>query len=283
MKVAKTISEFLSARSELSTSVGFAPTMGSLHRGHLALVRQARAENTSVVVSIFVNPAQFGPHEDFAEYPRDLDRDVGVLADEGVDLVFAPSTDELYTTGHDTWVEVKGISERLEGAIRSGHFRGVATVVAKLFHLVRPQRAYFGQKDAQQAIVIKRLITDLNFDVELVVAPTVREEDGLAMSSRNAYLTPDERRAATVLYLSLQRVEQSYLRGTRDADKLRDAMRKLLATEPLIHPSYVSVADPDTLEELATIDRSALVSLAVQIGTTRLIDNTMLPPESRLT
>ena len=283
MKLARSISELRTLRADLPEPVGFVPTMGFLHDGHLSLVRRSHKECASTAASIFVNPAQFAPSEDLAAYPRDLDRDLGLLEKAGADLVFAPASDrEIYPSGYATWVSVDGITERLEGASRPTHFRGVTTVVAKLFCLVRPQRAYFGQKDAQQALVIDRLIADLNFDIDLVVAPTVREADGLAMSSRNTYLSPAERRAAPVLRRALDLAESLWESGERSAASIRTRMLDLLAAEPLARVDYVSVADPGTLDEMETIERRALVSLAVRIGTTRLIDNTVLPPGSPL-
>jgi len=283
MKLARSISELRTLRAGLPEPVGFVPTMGFLQDGHLSLVRRSHKECASTAVSIFVNPAQFAPSEDLAAYPRDLDRDLGLLEKAGADLVFAPASDrEIYPSGYATWVSVDGITERLEGASRPTHFRGVTTVVAKLFCLVRPQRAYFGQKDAQQALVIDRLIADLNFDIGLVVAPTVREADGLAMSSRNTYLSPAERRAAPVLRRALDLAESLWESGERSAASIRTRMLDLLAAEPLARVDYVSVADPGTLYEMETIERRALVSLAVRIGTTRLIDNTVLPPGSPL-
>jgi len=283
MNAAKTIPDFHRLRGELAAPVGFVPTMGFLHDGHLSLVRRARAECASVVASIFVNPSQFAPSEDLADYPRDLNRDVNLLEDAGTDLVLAPPVEAVYPEGYDTWVTVERLTERLEGASRPTHFRGVATIVAKLFNLVRPERAYFGQKDGQQALVLRRLIRDLDFDIDLVVCPTVREPDGLAMSSRNAYLTPEERKAAAILYRALQHAEALYANGERNASKLRGEMEKLLRTEPLARPDYVSVADTEDLTELDTVDRKALASLAVRIGKTRLIDNTVLPPGQELT
>ena len=232
----------------------------------------------SVVVSLFVNPSQFAPSEDLSDYPRDLDRDLRLLENEGVDLVFVPDADEIYPEGFDTWVAIDRLTTRLEGAERPTHFRGVATIVAKLFNLVEPQLAVFGQKDAQQALVIGRMIEDLAFDVDLVVAPTVREADGLAMSSRNAYLEDEERAAATVLHRSLELADRYYTDGERNADRMRHAMRALIATEPLVEPAYVSIADVETLEELTVVDRKALVSLAARVGRARLIDNIVLPP-----
>ena len=239
----------------------------------MSLVRRARRENATSVVSIFVNPAQFGPGEDFAAYPRDVDADLGKLDEAGVDVVFAPSADEMYPDGFDTHVDVGRIAERLEGAARRGHFRGVATVVCKLLSIVRPDRAYFGSKDAQQGLVIRRLNADLDLGAEIVMCPTVREPDGLALSSRNAYLDADERMAATVLYRALSTAQSM---GGGPAEAVRSAMLDVLEAEPLASVEYVSVADADTLEELTTVDGPALVSLAARIGSTRLIDNIVI-------
>ena len=283
MNVATTLAEFRALRAQLAERIGFVPTMGYLHEGHLSLARLARSSCESVVASIFVNPTQFAPTEDLSSYPRNLPRDLELLEKEAVDLVLAPSSnDEFYPAGYDTWVDVGGITQRLEGASRTTHFRGVTTIVAKLFNIVRPQLAFFGQKDAQQAIVIHRMIRDLNFDVELILGPTIREPDGLAMSSRNAYLTPEQRAVAPVLRRCLDRVEILYSEGERNGETLRQAMREILQAEPLALPDYVSVADLDTLHELDRIDGKALVSLAVRIGATRLIDNTVLPPDESL-
>ncbi len=283
MNVATTLAEFRELRTQLAGSVGFVPTMGYLHEGHLSLARLARSSCESVVASIFVNPTQFAPTEDLSSYPRNLEQDLELLEKEAVDVVLAPSNnDEFYPPGYDTWVDVGGITQRLEGASRPTHFRGVATIVAKLFNIVRPQRAFFGQKDAQQAIVIQRMIRDLNFDVELVLGPTVREPDGLAMSSRNAYLSKEERPAAKVLHRCLNLVESLYADGERSAETLRQAMLEVLQAESLAQPDYVSVVALDTLEELEMIDGKALVSLAVRFGSTRLIDNTVLPPGQSL-
>jgi pantoate--beta-alanine ligase len=276
MRVAETVSEFKRARRALTGKVGFVPTMGALHDGHLDLVRRARADCDRVVVSIFVNPTQFGPGEDLERYPRDLVRDRSRLEAIGVDFLFAPRPDEIYPPGFDTWVVPGAHAERLEGATRPGHFRGVCTVVMKLLHLVEPHRAYFGRKDAQQLAVIRRMVADLAMNIEIVPVPTVREADGLAMSSRNAYLSPEERVAARVLHRSLRCAEQLWREGERDADVLRAAMRELLDAEPLARVDYVSVADEATLEELGRVDDPALVSLAVWIGSTRLIDNISL-------
>jgi pantoate--beta-alanine ligase len=262
----------------MTGSVGLVPTMGYLHEGHLSLARRARADNDHVVASIFVNPTQFGPKEDYQRYPRDPDRDLRLLEAEGADVVFIPSAEEMYPVGYDTWVEVgPSLTERLEGTARPGHLRGVTTVVAKLFEIVRPQRAYFGQKDAQQLAVIRRMAADLNMDVEVVGLPTMREADGLAMSSRNAYLSREERRAAIVLWRSLCRAEELFDAGERRAETIRQEMRAVLAKEPLAQVEYVSVAATDTLEELDSIAGLALVSLAVRLGRTRLIDNIVLP------
>lgn len=276
MQVIGRITELRRVRHALQGSVGFVPTMGYLHEGHLSLVRRARAENDYVVASIFVNPTQFGPREDYQTYPRDLGRDLALLEREGVDLVFTPEAEEVYPPSFDTWVEVGKITERLEGDFRPGHFRGVATVVIKLFNLVQPHRAYFGQKDAQQALVIRKMAADLNMDLEVVVLPTVREPDGLAMSSRNTYLDPQERQAALVLPQALALAERLWGEGERSAERLRREMKALIQGEPLVRIDYVSVADASTLEELERVDWPALVSLAVWIGRTRLIDNTTL-------
>ena len=275
MKVVETIAEMRRIRLQLVEPVGFVPTMGYLHEGHLALVRQARAENASVVVSIFVNPTQFGPREDLKSYPRDPQRDLAML-EAMTDVVFMPSADEMYPVKFDSWVEVGKITEQLEGAARPGHFRGVTTVVAKLFNIVQPTRAYFGQKDAQQAIVIKKMVSDLNMNLEIVTLPTVREPDGLAMSSRNTYLNPEQRQAATVLYRALSLAQELWAQGERDAEKLRREMTALLQKEPLADIEYISIADAETLQEMHRLKPPALVSMAVRIGETRLIDNVVL-------
>ncbi len=277
MKVVNTIQELRSARHALPEPVGLVPTMGFLHEGHLSLVRRARQECASVVASIFVNPTQFGPSEDLAAYPRDLPRDLALLEKEGVDLVWAPSPEVMYPEGYQTWVTVEEVTKPLEGAMRPTHFRGVATVVAKLFNGVQPAKAYFGQKDAQQVAVIRRMVIDLNFPLEVVVCPIQREADGLAMSSRNVYLNPQERQSATVLYRSLCAGKEAYQAGERDANRLKQIVRSVLDQEPLAKPQYVSCADPDTLQELDIIRERALVSMAVYLGKTRLIDNFILP------
>jgi pantoate--beta-alanine ligase len=276
MKVVYSIAEMQKLRHKLGSSVGFVPTMGYLHEGHLALVRRARCENENVVVSIFVNPTQFDVRADLEAYPRDLKRDLALLEGERVDIVFMPTVEEMYPQGFSTWVGVEKVAERLEGAARPGHFRGVATVVAKLFNIVEPHRAYFGNKDAQQAVVIKRMVCDLNMSVEIIAVPTVRESDGLALSSRNIRLSPKERQAALVLWQALQLAQRMWSDGEHDAQKICYRMRALIESEPLAEIDYVSIADAETLEELEKIDRPALVSLAVKIGNTRLIDNITL-------
>jgi pantoate--beta-alanine ligase len=273
MQVVGPIFEVRALRQKLNGTVGFVPTMGYLHEGHLALVKQARTDNSNVIVSIYVNPTQFGHREDFGSYPRELNRDLELLREEGVDIVFVPSDDEMYPPEFSSWVDVGKVTERLEGSSRPGHFRGVATVVAKLFNIVQPSRAYFGQKDAQQVVVIKRMVADLNMGIEVVVVPTVRESDGLAMSSRNIYLSPGERQAATILFKALTLAQQLWQGGEKDADKLRKQMTSLIQKEPLAQIDYVSIADAETLAELNLVDRPALASLAVRIGKTRLIDN----------
>jgi pantoate--beta-alanine ligase len=240
-------------------------------------VRRARQENQSVAVSIFVNPTQFGPQEDLSKYPRDLERDVDLLRQERCDLVFAPSPTAIYPPGFDTWVDVGPLGNKLEGAFRPGHFRGVATVVAKLLNITRPDRAYFGQKDGQQTVVVRQLVRDLDLGVEVVVVPTVRHTDGLALSSRNVYLTPQQRQAAPIIYQALCEANRLWRDGTTDADKLRQEVRWLLKSEPLIERvDYVSVADAGTLDELDFIQGRAMVSVAVKLGTPRLIDNIIL-------
>ncbi len=276
MKVIESIDEMKRLRRQLAEPVGFVPTMGYLHQGHLSLVRHARAESQTVVASIFVNPTQFGPQEDFKSYPRDTKRDLALLEKEKTDIVFIPSVAEMYPPQFNSWVEVSKLTERLEGASRPGHFRGVTTVVAKLFNIVQPTRAYFGQKDAQQAIVIKKMAADLNMNLEVVSVPTVREPDGLAMSSRNTYLNPEERRAAAVLYQALTLAQQLYSQGEKNAEKLRQQMTALIQKQPLAAIDYISIADNETLEELDVVNPPALVSMAVKIGTTRLIDNVVL-------
>ena len=273
MKEVSSLFDLRTVRAMLPEPVGFVPTMGYLHEGHISLVRRAKEECASVIASIFVNPTQFGPSEDFSAYPRDVQRDLKLLEDAGCDLVWTPAAEGMYPPGFQTWVTVEEITKTLEGAMRPGHFRGVATVVAKLFNAVQPQRAYFGQKDAQQAAVIRRMVRDLDYPIEVVVCPTVREADGLAMSSRNSYLNPQERLAATVLYRALCSARAAFQEGEREAELLRQLMRDVLADEPAARVQYVSCADPDTLlENEGTVGR-ALLSMAVYVGKTRLIDN----------
>ncbi|MBN1862383.1 MAG: pantoate--beta-alanine ligase [Dehalococcoidales bacterium] len=276
MKVITRIADLKRLRRELFEPVGLVPTMGSLHEGHLSLVRRAREENPSLVVSIFVNPTQFGPREDFKRYPRDTKADMALLEKEAVDVVFVPKADEMYPPQFNSWVEIGGLAERLEGASRPGHFRGVATVCNKLFNIVQPTRAYFGQKDTQQAAVIKKMVAELDMNLEIVTLPIVREPDGLAMSSRNRYLNPDERRAALVLYRALTLGRRLWDDGEKDAGKIRREMARMIQKEPLARIDYVSIAHAETLDELDIVEPPALVSLAVKIGGTRLIDNILL-------
>jgi pantoate--beta-alanine ligase len=276
MKILRSLADLRAERAALTDPVGLVPTMGALHDGHLSLIRRARRDCALVVVSVFVNPTQFGAQEDLGAYPRDLARDVSLAEQAGADLVWAPEVEEMYPEGFQTWVQVESLSQPLEGMRRPGHFRGVTTVVAKLFNAVQPQRAYFGQKDAQQAVVVRRMVQDLDFPLEVVVCPTVREPDGLAMSSRNAYLNPEERQAAPVLHRALSAAAEAFVAGEREAEALRRTMEEILAGEPLARPQYVSAADPDSLEELHGPVERALLSLAVHIGTTRLIDNLIL-------
>ena len=280
MKTVTTIAEIRALHAALAPgdTVGFVSTMGYLHPGHISLVEMARRENSVVAVSIFVNPTQFGPNEDFSRYPREPERDLAMLGEAGVDWVFTPSVDEMYPQGFSTYVDVREITQRLEGEMRPGHFLGVATVVAKLFNIVQPTRAYFGQKDAQQVVVLRKMVSDLAFPLHLVAAPTLREPDGLAMSSRNIYLAYDERQAALCLSGALHAVSAQWQAGERRGSVLREAMQAVLSAEPLARPDYVSVADPLTLEELDDSGeaKEALASLAVRIGKTRLIDNLLL-------
>jgi pantoate--beta-alanine ligase len=276
MQTVQTVTELRQARAQLPEPVGLVPTMGFLHEGHLSLVRQAQRECASVVVSIFVNPTQFGPHEDLSTYPRDLERDLRLLQREAVDLVWMPTPEDMYPPGFQTWVTVEKLTTILEGKLRPGHFRGVTTVVIKLFNGVQPHMAYFGQKDAQQAVVIQQMTTDLNLPVKIQICPIVREPDGLAMSSRNAYLDPAEREAATVLYRGLKAAQSAFASGERDAERLRQIAAGVIANEPLAQLQYISCAQPDTLQELDVVCDRALLSLAVVIGKTRLIDNVIV-------
>ena len=276
MQIIETVAEMQKVRHSLEGSVGFVPTMGYLHEGHLTLVRRSREANTHTIVSIFVNPAQFGPNEDFERYPRDYPRDFAMLEKEKTDFVYLPVPAQMYPEGYNTWVDVYKVTDRLEGAIRPGHFRGVATVVNKLFNIVQPTRAYFGQKDAQQCIVIKKMVTDLNMNLEMIVVPTVREVDGLAMSSRNVYLSPDERRQAPALFQSLTLAKNMWSAGEHDSAKIRTAMLDLIKRAPLGKIEYISIADVLTLRELETAQAPAVISIAVKFGKTRLIDNILL-------
>jgi len=276
MKVIETVSQMHQFRRQCQGAVGVVPTMGYLHKGHLSLVHRARRENDVVIATIFVNPTQFGQGEDLDSYPRDLRRDCEILEQAGVDCVFAPSEQQMYPPDFQTYVNVEKVTQPLEGAARPGHFRGVTTVVAKLFNLTRPHRAYFGQKDAQQVRVIQQMVADLNYDLEIVVCPTVREEDGVAMSSRNSYLSPAERTAARALNRALRSAQTRYLNGERDAAALRATMRAVLESEPLAQVEYISVANMDSLSEVNQIKKEALASMAVRIGPARLIDNVVL-------
>jgi pantoate--beta-alanine ligase len=275
MKIVKTIAEMRQLRRDIEGSVGFVPTMGYLHEGHLSLIKRAKEENPTVVVSIFVNPTQFGPREDFNKYPQNTKRDLAML-ESLADIVFMPSNDEMYPKEYNSWVEVKDVTEELEGAMRPGHFRGVTTVVNKLFNIIEPTRAYFGQKDAQQAVVIKKMVKDLNMNLEVVLCPTVREEDGLAMSSRNTYLNKEQRKAASVIYRALMLAKSMVEKGEKDAGKLRLEMTELIQKETSANIEYISVAHNDTLKEMHRLKLPALVSMAVKFGKTRLIDNILL-------
>jgi len=273
MEIAETISAMKFLRRSASGTVGFVPTMGYLHEGHLSLVRHSCKENTVTAVSIFVNPTQFGPKEDFKTYPRNTERDLKMLKEVGTDIVFMPPAEEMYPDKYSTWVDVENLTSRLEGEIRPGHFRGVTTVVNKLFNIVEPTKAYFGQKDAQQALVIEKMVRDLNMNLEIVVLPTIRESDGLAMSSRNVYLDENQRKAATILFKSLTLASDLHKEGEKNASRIKQKMTQLIQTEPLGTIDYISIADTETLEELPDIKGKALVSLAVRFGHTRLIDN----------
>lgn len=278
IQVATTIREFRQLRQQHSGTLGLVPTMGYLHDGHLSLVRAASADNDSVAVSIFVNPTQFGEGDDFDSYPRDMDRDLKLLSDAGVSLVFAPPPSEMYPPDFQTHITVENVSQGLEGAQRPGHFRGVATVVTKLFNVVQPDRAYFGQKDAQQVVVLKQLVKDLNIPVKIVICPIQREPDGLAMSSRNIYLQPDERQCAAALNRALQEAAAAYDAGEREPEQLRQIIREYIATHAGVKPDYVSVADARTLAECdKPTETPLLVSIAVKVGKPRLLDNMLLP------
>jgi len=273
MRIVGDISELRTIRRNMTGVFGLVPTMGALHAGHMSLVRRAKMDCDHVGVSIFVNPAQFGPDEDLAKYPHTMKNDLALLESLGIDVVWSPSPEVVYPAGYQTWVTVDDVSKPLEGKYRPGHFRGVATVVLKLFNVFMPDRAYFGQKDAQQVTVIRRMASDLNFAVDIVVSPTVREADGLALSSRNAYLNEDERRAAPVLYRALMAGKTKFEAGEKNAEVLRTVMLETLLTEPLANVQYVSIADPNTFKELLEVSDDAILSTAVIIGKTRLIDN----------
>jgi pantoate--beta-alanine ligase len=286
MKVCSTIPETRAACREARTNLrrlGLVPTMGALHEGHLSLVRAAKDQCDAVAVSIFVNPTQFGPTEDLSKYPRQFDRDSQLLEKEGVEILFAPTVEEIYPhpNAEVTWVVVEGLSEKLDGRSRPGHFRGVTTIVAKLFHIVEPDAAFFGQKDAAQLAVIRRMVLDLNFPVEIVACPIVREPDGLAMSSRNAYLNREERVRALVLQRSLQKARQQFQAGERSSAKLISAAREVFASEPEVSLDYFEIVDPDTLEPVERISQKTLVAVAAYVGNTRLIDNVVLEPEEK--
>lgn len=267
-------------RREEDKTIGFVPTMGALHEGHLSLVREARRMCDIVVVSIFVNPAQFGPGEDYERYPRDLTSDTTKLSDYNVDYIFSPPPEEIYPKGFATYVTVEGLSEPMEGVARPGHFRGVATILTVLFNTIRPDFAFFGQKDAQQTLVVRRLVRDLAFEIEVVVLPTVREQSGLALSSRNAYLSDEDRQAAQVLYRALSQAREVYLEGERNPKRLVETVRAQFEAEPRARLEYVGVVDADTMEKLDRLaeDRPVLVALAAHVGKTRLIDNIILQP-----
>jgi pantoate--beta-alanine ligase len=280
MRICETIEDMRAACREARRRcqrLGFVPTMGALHEGHLSLVRAARASCDVVAASIFVNPTQFGPNEDLAKYPRDFERDRDLLAKEGMELLFAPAVEEMYPAGAVTWVTVERLSDKLDGRSRPGHFRGVTTVVAKLFHIVKPDAAFFGQKDAAQVAIIRRMVRDLNFPVEIVACPIVREADGLAMSSRNAYLDLAQRQQALVLHRALMRVQKSWEAGERHAKQLEAAGREEIAAEKSIRLDYFEVVDPDSLDPVNDLADRALVAVAAYVGTTRLIDNILLP------
>jgi pantoate--beta-alanine ligase len=280
MKTITSLSDMRSLAASLrreGKTISFVPTMGFLHEGHLSLIRRAREECDIVVVSIFVNPTQFGPNEDFERYPRDAEGDRKKCGSAGVDIIFMPEAKEMYPEKPTVFVTVEGLSDILEGAIRPGHFRGVATVVAKLFNIVKPHKAFFGQKDFQQCVVIKRMVNGLNMDVEVVVLPIVRETEGLAMSSRNSYLNADERRAATVLYRALTAARDLFIAGAKEPEKLKQKMRAVLLTEHGVGIDYVEVSDPETLAPLDTAGGNMVLLVAARVGKTRLIDNLLIP------
>jgi pantoate--beta-alanine ligase len=280
MHILSTVEEMRAACAQARRGgkrLGFVPTMGALHEGHVSLVRAARAQCDAVAVSIFVNPTQFGPKEDFSKYPRSFERDRELLEKEGVDLLFAPSVEEMYPKGAVPFVTVEGLSEKLCGRSRPGHFRGVTTVVAKLFHIIEPNVAFFGQKDAAQVVIVKKMVRDLDLPVEIVVCPIVREADGLALSSRNAYLNPEQRRSATVLHRALMQVQSLAEKGEQTSSKLIDAAQRVFREEPAVRVDYVEIVDNETLDPVEDVSRGALVAVAAFVGATRLIDNVVLP------
>ncbi|MFP4698302.1 MAG: pantoate--beta-alanine ligase [Eubacteriales bacterium] len=279
MKVIKTIDELRDTIKPLKLQgkdIGFVPTMGYLHKGHCSLIEKATEENDVIVVSIFVNPTQFGPNEDFDKYPRDLERDLEMAKSSGATIIFVPDVQEIYLQNNKTYVEVKDITEKLCGLKRPGHFRGVTTVVTKLFNIVTPDKAYFGQKDAQQAIVIKKMVKDLNINIDIVVCPIIREKDGLAMSSRNVYLNTEERKQATILYKSLMEAKEKIINGERDVKKLSEYIKNRINSEPLANIEYVEIVDSETLANVFNITNEILIALAVRFGKTRLIDNLIM-------
>ena len=279
MLIFKTVAEAQSACAQLRGEgriLGLVPTMGALHEGHLSLARAAKAECDIVAASIFVNPTQFGPNEDFSKYPRTFEQDCALLEGEGVDMIFAPTVDEMYPSGASTFVVVEGVSDRLDGASRPGHFRGVTTVVSKLFHIIGPHKAFFGQKDAAQVAVLRKMVRNLNFPLRLVVCPIVREDDGLAMSSRNRYLSERERQQALVLRRALEQVEKRASEGEMSSRTLMETARNVFASEPDVRIDYIAVVDPETLEDVPNVRDGALVAVAAFVGTTRLIDNILL-------
>ena len=276
MKTVVTINELREMKEKLKNPVGFIPTMGYLHQGHLALVKKGKSECSSIVVSIFINPTQFNPNEDLSKYPRDIKRDMSMLEDAGVDILWLPTPEIMYPQGYQTWVDVDEVSKPLEGEWRPGHFRGVTTVVAKLFNVVQPQMAYFGQKDAQQAMIIKRMAMDLNFPLEVIICPTIREPDGLAMSSRNSYLSQEERKAAGIIFRSLTAAKDAWENGEKDGTRLCGIVRNILTSEPLVEIQYTACVDPLTLVPVQIINEKALLLIAAYIGKTRLIDNILL-------
>jgi pantoate--beta-alanine ligase len=276
MNIVSTISELREKRESLDGTIGLVPTMGFLHPGHISLVEKARNECDHVIVSIFVNPTQFAPTEDLESYPRNLEQDAKLLEQAGADLIWTPTDEIMYPNGYQTWVVVEEITRPLEGQFRPEHFRGVTTIVAKLFNVTQPNRAYFGQKDALQAAVLKRMVLDLNFPIDMVICPIVREADNLAMSSRNTYLTPEERKAATVLSRSLFAAQELYHQGERNANTLRKYVKDIVDTEPLANLQYISCANALTLQEIDKIEGETLLSMAVYFGKTRLIDNLLL-------